>query len=255
MPGKRYSPFCTIIYCFLHAFISIRDRCKKKYRELFSEISEAVWNVFKAENKCSFSQRIRRLREKLWKSSVKVSFLIRSWLYATRDQILSKLINTLMPIAPAIWLIDLRDGWTGMFTICCIFMAHWPRQRRVSLYTSSRHFGYNNIRPTESVRMKKSFLFMFSEILFGYQRKAGQLLWWIKRSESTKKRKVSRFKLVACKEFAINKEAVIKKGMKRNKARDIVGISISPEITAALHVKSLWYVCWQCVRYDNNNGL
>ena len=32
-----------------------------------------------------------------------------------------------------------------------------------------------------------------------------------------------------CKEFTINKEAVIKKGMKRNKARDM---AISPEITA-----------------------
>lgn len=56
-------PGVTIILCFLHAFIGIRDRCKKKYRELFKEISEAVWNAYRAENKRSFSQRIRRLRE------------------------------------------------------------------------------------------------------------------------------------------------------------------------------------------------
>jgi len=32
----------------------------------------------------------------------------------------------------------------------------------------------------------------------------------------------------ACKEFAIDKEAAIKKGMKRNKARDMAWLSISP---------------------------
>jgi hypothetical protein len=48
----------------LHAFISIRDRSKKKYRDLFNEIAEADWDAYRAENKRSFSQRIRRLREK-----------------------------------------------------------------------------------------------------------------------------------------------------------------------------------------------
>ena len=61
---KKHFPLVTIILCFLHAFISIRDRCKKKYRNIFNEIAEAVWDVFRAENKRSFSQRIRRLREK-----------------------------------------------------------------------------------------------------------------------------------------------------------------------------------------------
>jgi hypothetical protein len=72
---KTLFPLCIIIYCFLHTFISIRDRCKKKYKELFNEIAEAVWNVFKAENKCSFSQRIRRLREKALEKISKGIFL------------------------------------------------------------------------------------------------------------------------------------------------------------------------------------
>lgn len=72
---KTLFPLCTIIYCFLHGFISIRDRCKKKYRELFNEIAEAVWDVFKAENKRSFSQRIRRLREKALEKISKGIFL------------------------------------------------------------------------------------------------------------------------------------------------------------------------------------
>ena len=61
---KKLFPSVTIIKCFLHAFINIRDRAKKKYRDLFNEIAEAVWNTYRAENKRSFSQRIRRLREK-----------------------------------------------------------------------------------------------------------------------------------------------------------------------------------------------
>ena len=65
--GKAWQnlfPFVTVIKCFLHAFISIRDRAKKKHRDLFDEIAEAVWHAYRAENKRSFSQRIRRLREK-----------------------------------------------------------------------------------------------------------------------------------------------------------------------------------------------
>ena len=51
-----------IIQCFLHAFIKIRDRCKKA-GSLFTEISTAVWDAYHAPTKRAFSQRIRRLRE------------------------------------------------------------------------------------------------------------------------------------------------------------------------------------------------
>ncbi len=61
---QNHFPFVTVIRCFLHAFISIRDRAKKKHRDLFDEIAEAVWHAYRAQNKRSFSQRIRRLREK-----------------------------------------------------------------------------------------------------------------------------------------------------------------------------------------------
>jgi hypothetical protein len=52
----------VIIQCFLHAFIKVRERCKK-WGELFTEISTGVWNAYHAPNKRAFSQRIRRLRE------------------------------------------------------------------------------------------------------------------------------------------------------------------------------------------------
>lgn len=53
----------TIIQCFLHAFIKVRDRALKKLNDSFREISEKVWDCYKAETKRSFSQRIRRMKQ------------------------------------------------------------------------------------------------------------------------------------------------------------------------------------------------
>ena len=57
-------PTVCIIYCFLHVFIKIRDRSRKKHKELFRETASKLWDCFKAPNRLSFSQRIRRLAEK-----------------------------------------------------------------------------------------------------------------------------------------------------------------------------------------------
>ncbi len=56
-------PTIVIIYCFLHVFIKIRDRAKKKYKELSETAASKLWDCYEAENKQSFSQRIRRLLE------------------------------------------------------------------------------------------------------------------------------------------------------------------------------------------------
>lgn len=53
----------VIICCFLHVFIKIRDRAKKKHKEIFHEVATKFWECFRAENKIAFSQRIRRLGE------------------------------------------------------------------------------------------------------------------------------------------------------------------------------------------------
>lgn len=58
---KHLFPLVTIIGCFLHAFIKIRDRCKK-YKSIFHEACDKVWDVYEAKNKRSFSQRMRRLK-------------------------------------------------------------------------------------------------------------------------------------------------------------------------------------------------
>ena len=51
----------VIIYCFLHVFIKIRDRAQKKYKDIFKKAASKLWDCYEAENKQSFSQRIRRL--------------------------------------------------------------------------------------------------------------------------------------------------------------------------------------------------
>ena len=52
----------TLIRCFLHAWLSIRDRAKG-LKELFFEIGERVWEVYYSESKRFLGQRIRRLRD------------------------------------------------------------------------------------------------------------------------------------------------------------------------------------------------
>ena len=53
----------VIICCFLHVFIKIRDRAKKKYKDIYNEAASKLWDCYHAEKKVAFSQRIRRLIE------------------------------------------------------------------------------------------------------------------------------------------------------------------------------------------------
>ena len=52
----------TLILCFLHAFLKIRDRAKH-LGEMFDVVREKVWGAYHAPGPRSFSQRLRRLRE------------------------------------------------------------------------------------------------------------------------------------------------------------------------------------------------
>lgn len=58
----RLFPTITVLLCFLHSAIKIRD-CYRRDNALRFETLTRVWNAFKAETKRSFSQRIRRLRQ------------------------------------------------------------------------------------------------------------------------------------------------------------------------------------------------
>jgi hypothetical protein len=53
-------PTIVVLRCFLHAWLKIRDRAKN-LKEVFYELSRRVWHVYHADNKRSFSQRLRHL--------------------------------------------------------------------------------------------------------------------------------------------------------------------------------------------------
>jgi hypothetical protein len=54
-------PLAVILRCFLHGWLSIRDGCKK--HPSFADVSEKVWQAYRAEHRRTFGQRLRRLRE------------------------------------------------------------------------------------------------------------------------------------------------------------------------------------------------
>ena len=48
----------VIIECFLHAFLKIRDRCKKRFKSLFPSIKQQVWDIYHAETPDDFRQQV-----------------------------------------------------------------------------------------------------------------------------------------------------------------------------------------------------
>jgi hypothetical protein len=55
-------PLVVILRCFLHGWLSIRDRAKH-LGEVFRALGEKVWHAYRAPNRRSFAQRLRRLWE------------------------------------------------------------------------------------------------------------------------------------------------------------------------------------------------
>lgn len=60
---KNIFPHIILIACFLHVFIKIRDRSKKKFKDIYQQVATKLWDCYEAQNKASFSQRVRRLYE------------------------------------------------------------------------------------------------------------------------------------------------------------------------------------------------
>lgn len=58
---KALFPSIILIQCFLHLYIKMRDRAKMKYRDIFLQSADKLWNCYNATSKRSFSQRVRRL--------------------------------------------------------------------------------------------------------------------------------------------------------------------------------------------------
>jgi len=55
-------PTVTIVLCFLHSILKVRDRCRRDARQR-SLLLEKLWHVYEAATRCEFSQRLRRVRE------------------------------------------------------------------------------------------------------------------------------------------------------------------------------------------------
>jgi hypothetical protein len=73
----------TLILCFLHAFLKIRDRAKH-LGETFDALREKVWGAYHGPDARSFSQRLRRLRE--WASAHVEKAVVREKVEALCDK-------------------------------------------------------------------------------------------------------------------------------------------------------------------------
>jgi hypothetical protein len=59
---KGLFPLSTLILCFLHAVLKIKNRCRSD-RSRWAQLREKVWHVYGAPTLAAFAQRLRRLRE------------------------------------------------------------------------------------------------------------------------------------------------------------------------------------------------
>jgi hypothetical protein len=48
----------TVIQCFLHAFLKIRARTKKRFKSIFADIQQLVWDSYQADNRHDFLAQI-----------------------------------------------------------------------------------------------------------------------------------------------------------------------------------------------------
>ena len=62
-------PTITVIRCFLHGFLKIRDRCRKEH-----DLHERVWDVYRAETaekfKAGMGQLLKWMNERSWPNAV-----------------------------------------------------------------------------------------------------------------------------------------------------------------------------------------
>jgi hypothetical protein len=78
-------PTIVIIQCFLHAFITIRSRCKG-LKLLFPLICQQVWDIYHAEHLADFEQRIKQLQA--WAQSHLTGYSLESVLKLCRKSTL-----------------------------------------------------------------------------------------------------------------------------------------------------------------------
>jgi hypothetical protein len=57
---RRLLPHLTVVLCFLHSILKIKERCRGALRR---QVLDRAWRVYQAATKRQFSQRLRRLSE------------------------------------------------------------------------------------------------------------------------------------------------------------------------------------------------
>ena len=84
---KKLFPKIAVLSCFLHIFIGIRDRSRKKYKVHFLDVATRLWDCFRAESKGAFSQRVRRLSERCQNMKNEIPDVISGKIKKLRDNL------------------------------------------------------------------------------------------------------------------------------------------------------------------------
>ena len=59
---KTLFPLILLLPCFLHFVLKIKNRCRSD-KDLLHTLQDKIWSAYHAENRASFAQQLRRLRE------------------------------------------------------------------------------------------------------------------------------------------------------------------------------------------------
>jgi hypothetical protein len=81
-------PSITLIECFLHAFIKIRNCCQKRFQEVYTEICQQVWDIYHADDADTFQKRVTDLQQWAQKTITGAAFEAIEKLCAKTDRFL-----------------------------------------------------------------------------------------------------------------------------------------------------------------------
>jgi hypothetical protein len=147
----------TLIECFLHAFLKIRDRCKR-LKTLFPQIKDHVWSIYHAADATDFRQRMTRFQAWAQQSVTGTALEAIEKLTAKTDRFVlafdhpqayrtSNMIDRLMePMAR--WLFSARafhGHWRSAelqvraWALCHNFWPYCPRAKVSQHYLSPAH--------------------------------------------------------------------------------------------------------------------
>ena len=159
-------PLVTLILCFLHSFIKIRNRCKRMAD--YAEIKRRVWEAYHAADADAFEQKIAELkawalqhlpdgtgRESILKLCHKVPELVQAYAYPSAYRTSNMLDRHMEPLARYLhsWkafhghLLSAEYG-TRAWALLHNFQPYCPRAKVAQLYQSPAHklngFAYHD---------------------------------------------------------------------------------------------------------------